>query len=367
MKLIWWTLAVLFSLTAYSQELPVNLNFIKNKNDFNRLQGIVHNQMKEKILKDYSSAAYTFDQKTQALEYLANNKPEILSYEVEFKKEENQNDNKKIKARSIYFVWGYNRAWHGNSDMTFRTDEGSFTIHDAQGVDRPSPFDPNVYFSPTKLSIPQYVMKIGYMFDENFGIELAQDHMKWVFVNDIPYEITGDFSPVLYTDEDDADWPVANTFEEVTESGNATWLAAEHSDGYNYVNASAVFNINVIATKNEVFKLDFRPAVGAGLMIPKTKVMMHRDQMWNWEGLDNRFHIAGYGVHAEAKVRITLYNRFFVEAAARGTYIKVENALVDGSNARLEHTAIPSLQVYGAAGISIPIGKKKKKRKKPVF
>jgi len=94
---------------------------------------------------------------------------------------------------------------------------------------------------------------------------------------------------------------------------------------------------------------------------------MHRDQMWNWEGLDNRFHIAGYGVHAEAKIRITLFSKFFVEAAARGTYIKVENALVDGSNSRLEHTPIPSLQVYGAAGIAIPIGKKKKKRKKPIL
>jgi hypothetical protein len=361
-----WMLAALFSLSAFSQELPVSLNFIKNKADYKSVQNLIHDQMKDKILKDYSSSTYSFEQKTRVLEYLANNRPEILSYEVEFNKSENTDNSEKIKPRSIYFVWGYNRAWHGNSDMTFRTNEGTFTIHDAQGVDRPSPFDPKVYFNPSKLSIPQYVMKVGYMFDENFGIELAQDHMKWVFVNDIPYEITGDFSPVLYTDEENADWPVANNFEEIRESGDATWLTAEHSDGYNYVNASAVFNINVIATKNEIFKIDFRPAVGAGLMIPKTKVMMHRDQMWNWEGLDNRFHIAGYGVHAEAKVRITLYNKFFIEAAARGTYIKVENALVDGTNARLEHTPIPSLQVYGAAGIAIPIGQKKK-RKKPIL
>lgn len=66
---------------------------------------------------------------------------------------------------------------------------------------------------------------------------------------------------------------------------------------------------------------------------------------------------------AEAKVRITLYNKFFIEAAARGTYIKIDNALVDGSNARLEHTTILSLQVYGAAGIVIPLGKKKKKER----
>lgn len=363
MKIYLWIITALFSVTTYSQELPANLDFIKNETDYKYIQNLIHQKMKDSIIKEYSSMNYSFEQKTRILEYLSNNRPEILSYEVEFNNSGNENQEKKIKARSIYFVWGYNRAWHGKSDMTFKTNEGTFTIHNAEGVDRPSPFDPAIYFNPAKLSIPQYVMKVGYMFDDNFGIELAQDHMKWIFVNDIPYEITGNFSPVLYTDEEGADWPVANTFEDIRDSGNSTWLAAEHSDGYNYVNASAVFNINVIATKNEVFKLDFPPAVGAGLMIPKTRVMMHRDQMWNWEGLDNRFHIAGYGVHAEAKVRITLYNKFFIEAAARGTYIKIENALVDGSNARLEQTAIPSLQVYGAAGIAIPIGKKKKKKK----
>lgn len=358
-----WIAATLLSVVSNAQSLPANLNFAKNKTDFSYVQNQIHEQLRKKIIKDYSSSAYSFEQKTRVLEYLANNRPEILSYEVEFDKNQNDELNKNIKPRSIYFVWGYNRAWHGSSDMTFRTNEGSFTIHDAQGVDRPSPFDPAVYFNPSKLSIPQYVMKVGYVFDETFGIELAQDHMKWVFVNDIPYEITGDFSPVLYTDEDGSEWPVANTFEDVRESGNTTWLAAEHSDGYNYVNASAVFNINIVATKNEIFKIDFRPAAGVGLMIPKTRIMMHRDQMWNWKGLDNRFHIAGYGVHAEAKVRITFFNKFFVEAATRGTYIKVENALVDGSNARLEHTPIPSLQVYGAAGIAIPIGKKRRRRK----
>jgi hypothetical protein len=359
--------SAIFSLVASAQDLPINLNFIKNKNEYSKIQNQIHEQMRKKIIRDHSSSMYSFEHKTRILEYLANNRPEILSYEVEFNKDENHNTDKKVKPRSIYFVWGYNRAWHGKSDMTFRTSEGNFTIHDAEGVDRPTPFDPAVYFNPTKLSIPQYVMKVGYMFDENFGIEFSQDHMKWVFVNDIPYEITGDFSPVLYTDEEGEDYPVANSFEDIRNSGNATWLHAEHSDGYNYVNASAVFNINVVATKNEIFKVDFRPAVGAGLMVPKTKIMMHRDQKWNWEGLDNRFHIAGYGVHAEAKVRITLYNKFFIEAAARGTYIKIDNALVDGSNARLEHTAIPSLQVYGAAGIAIPLGKKKKKRKKPIL
>ena len=246
--------------------------------------------------------------------------------------------------------------------MTFQTSEGTFTVHDAQGLDRPTPFDPAVYFNPSKLSIPQYVVKVGYMFDEKWGIELAQDHMKWVFVNDATYEVSGDFSPTVYVSEDGQQWPVAQNFDQIKESGNMTWLGAEHTDGYNYVNVSAVYNLKVYETKNEIFRIDMRPNAGFGLMIPKTRVFMHRDQMWSWKGLDNRFHVAGFGAHVEAKLRLTFFRNFFVEAAARGTYIKITDALVNGTNDRMWHAPIPSLQLYGAAGFSVPLGKKKKRK-----
>ena len=42
-------------------------------------------------------------------------------------------------------------------------------------------------------------------------------------------------------------------------------------------------------------------------------IFMHRDKMWNWEGIDNRFHIAGYGAHIESKFRFTFFRNFYVQ------------------------------------------------------
>jgi hypothetical protein len=356
-------LLFLISFQALGQVFePTNdLNFMRNTDEYQRVRGEIHEVLKAKILNEISIMSPQYKQMQQ---FLSTNQPEIITREVEFE-ETQKNGKKTINPKNIYFVWGYNRAFHSNSDMTFKTSEGEFTIHNAQGVDRPSPFGMNEYFNPVNLSIPQYVVKLGYMFDEKWGIELAQDHMKWVFVNDIPYEVSGDFSPTLYVTEDGEQWPVAQSFNDIKNSGNMTWLQAEHTDGYNYVNISAVYNLKVYATKNEIFRIDLRPNAGFGLMIPKTRIMMHKDQMWEWKGLDNRFHIAGFGAHVEAKVRLTFFHNFFIEAAARGTYIKIENALVNGTSDRLEHTPISSLQLYGAAGFNIPLDRKKK-RKKPM-
>jgi hypothetical protein len=62
--------------------------------------------------------------------------------------------NKKPRIHQIYFAWGWNRDYHSNTDVKFTTPDGTFTIHDTHSTDRPSPFDPKIYFSPSTLSIP---------------------------------------------------------------------------------------------------------------------------------------------------------------------------------------------------------------------
>lgn len=336
------------------------LAFMKDPKAYKEMQDQVHKQLKEEILSNISIMRHDYKEINQ---YLNTIRPNIITQEVEFEEIKDGNTSK-IKPRQIYFVWGYNRAFHSNADMTFHTEDGSFTVHNAQGVDRPSPFDFDTYFNPAKLSIPQYIVKVGYMFNESWGIEFGQDHMKWVFVNDIPYDVSGNFDATVYAVEEGQEYPTAMNWDDVQNSGNMTWLGAEHTDGYNYVNLSAVYNLNVIKTKNEVFSLDIRPNAGIGIMVPKTRVFMHRDEMWSWKGLDNRFHVAGFGAHVEAKVRATFFKYFFVEAAMRVTHIKITDALVDGSGARMEHAPITSRQFYGSAGFNIPINGRKKKKKK---
>lgn len=275
------------------------------------------------------------------------------------------NDAGKPLFHEIYFAWGYNRNWHTKSDMTFTTADGTFTIHDAHGDDRPSPFDPKVYFNPASLSIPQYNMDIGVMFNPKWGLEASMNHMKWVFDNSRPYEMTGEYNRTVLINNPNPQygWDLATpvSFTEAKQRKDASFLNAEHSDGYNYASVGLVYRANMFETKNKKFAIDARFGAGAGLMIPKTKVIFHQDQLYNFHGLDNKFHIAGGGVHADAGIKFTFFNSIFFQAVTRGTYIKVKDALVDGSEARLEHEQpIASVQVMGQLGYAYTFKNKKK-------
>jgi hypothetical protein len=270
--------------------------------------------------------------------------------------------------QEIYISWGYHRGYHGVSDVQFKTPDGTFTVHDAFGKDRPTPFTFKEYFNPGYFSIPQYNLEIGFMFNSKWGIELQHDHMKWVFDNKRPYEMSGEYNRLVAVKKDDptADWDAIEMvpFSVAKARKDASWMAFEHTDGYNYPSIGVVRKFDLYSNKKETFAVSGLVGGGVGLMIPKTKVMFHQNQMWNWEGLDNKFHIAGGGAHLNAKLRVTMLTRFYVQAVARGTYIKVKDALVDGSESRMEHLQpISSIQFIGQIGYIHQL--KKKSPKKP--
>ena len=264
----------------------------------------------------------------------------------------------------FYVMWGYNRARFTDADSTFKTQDGTFTIHQAHANDRPSPFDPKVYFNPTELSIPQYNLTIGYFFKPRWAVEVGQDHMKWVFDPNRTYEITGNYSPTVYVDGPNG--PVAQTFDQVKATGNATWLHFEHTNGYNYPFVALIYQVPILSTKNKAFAIDARFGAGAGFFVPQTSVWIHRDAPYTWKGFDNQFHIAGGGGHASAALKFTFFDRVFLLATARGSMIKVSDALVDQSGARLSQAPISAIELMGQFGYTFKLDGSKKKKKAPL-
>jgi hypothetical protein len=257
----------------------------------------------------------------------------------------------------VWFAWGYNRDYHSKTDVKFTTKDGTFVIHDAVGYDRQSPISIK-YLSPTKLTIPQYNLEIGVMFNEKWGMDFHMDHMKYVFDNSPSYEITGDYNHQVVTNTG----PVS--FSTAAANHDASWLRLEHTNGYNYASVGAVYNQNLFETKKKKFAIDARFGAGAGLMIPKTEVWIMQDQPIVRYGIDNKFHIAGAGVHGDMRLKLTFWNSIFLQASTRATYIKIKNALVDGADARIEHLQpMGSFQIVGQIGYQYTFDKKKKKKR----
>lgn len=265
------------------------------------------------------------------------------------------------KKRMIYFTWGYNRNFHSKSDATFTTNSGTFTIHDAIGYDRPSK-DILDYVVPSRIPIPQYNLRVGYVLNEHWDIVAGLDHMKWVFQNQFKYEVTGEYNQTVFVPHESGDPALLTglTFDQVKETGDMRWLHFDHTNGYNYAHLGAIYKSNLFSSKNGDFKIDTGLGAGAGLMIPQTTVKYHQGTWWNWQGVDNNFHVAGFGGHAEAKLQFE-YKKFFIEPIVRGTYIKINNALVQESGEKLEHTPIGSVQFIVQGGYKIPLSQRKRK------
>lgn len=256
--------------------------------------------------------------------------------------------------QEIFISWGFNRALHTNSDMNFTTPEGNFTVRDAVGKDRQSPFSIRLYLFST---VPQYNVDIGVMFNSKWGMELNINHMKWVFDRTLPYDIDGTYQhDVVLADN------TLVPFEEAKQRRDASWIKVEHSDGYNYESISAVRNINVFHTRENRLALDARVAAGVGFMMPKTKVDLQQDAVGNFFGSDNPFHITGAGMHADLKARLVFYSKFYLQGTVRGGVAQMNDVLINGRDypGRIGFSQpISSIQLIGQIGYIHTFNKKR--------
>jgi hypothetical protein len=263
----------------------------------------------------------------------------------------------------FYVMWGYHRGKHSRSDITFKTPDGTFTMHNVRGVDRPSK-ELTTYLDPTQMSQPQYNLRFGYMITDKIAIEIGTDHMKWVIDMSENYELTGEYNRPFWHGT------TSFTLDELRAAGYNPPIHLEHTDGYNYVNAGVVYYQNLFTSVNKRWSMDAGIGAGFGGLVTKTNIYIADGLDGSVRHNDNQFQIAGYGLHADARLRISYRTRdgkhFFLMGTGRGVYGKVTNApFLDNYGGTIEHSGMTSRQLGIMGGVSIPVfeGKNKKKKK----
>lgn len=234
--------------------------------------------------------------------------------------------NKKGKG-SFYFSWGYNRDWFSKSDLHFKNTSGDynattgnydsydFTIYDVKAKDRPGFRD----ILRTDLTIPQYVYRLGYYFNDkhDLGIEINFDHAKYVMVGWQTLHVKGN----VLGHEIDKDTLVSPD----------TFLHFEHSDGANFLMLNAMKRQHLLVSKNKKLWLSGIVKAGAGVVIPRTDVTLFGQR------LNNRFHVAGFITGVETGIRIDAFKHLFLEYTAKGAYANYMNVLVIGAGKAHHH------------------------------
>ena len=230
-----------------------------------------------------------------------------------------------LKSKTVYFSWGYNKDWFSKSDLHF-SDNGApdpgnksditsydFTIYDATARDRPGFKE----ILKTDLTIPQYVYRLGYFFNEKMGIEINFDHVKYVMNDFQTLRVKGTING-QYIDQD-------------TTISPHDFLRFEHTNGANFLMFNLMRREQLLHSKNNKHKLSAIAKVGAGVVIPKTDVTLFGKRV------DNRFHIAGYCAGVEAGLRYEAYKYIFLEYTGKGVFANYTKVLTVGSGKANHH------------------------------
>lgn len=212
-----------------------------------------------------------------------------------------------VKKGQMYLYWGWNNGWYTNSNIRFSGTDYDFTLKNVAASDRQSLFSINKYFNPVYATIPQYNVRLGYFFKNNWDLSIGTDHMKYVVNQGQTVKINGSKMNSL-TDYDgeyeNEDINIAQDF-----------LQFEHTDGLNYPNVE-------LRRHDELFsfnKISINSFLGlvTGILLPKTNTTL-----LNKERYDD-FHLSGYGLAIVGGIKLIFFDLFFLQTEFKEGFINM--------------------------------------------
>jgi hypothetical protein len=216
------------------------------------------------------------------------------------------------KKGNFFVYWGWNRSAYTASDIHFKGSDYDFTLQNVIAKDRQSPFNFKTYFSPTKLTIPQYNFRFGYFLRDNYQLSIGADHMKYVMQN----YIDGNYQNVGIDGQISNSGTIYDgTYTNDTINLSPDFLLFEHTDGLNYENIEIRRFDVLFGRKN--FSLSANEGIGIGVLIPRTNTTLLNNARYD------EFHIAGYGTGIVLALSATFFKHFFIQSEWKGGFINM--------------------------------------------
>lgn len=244
-----------------------------------------------------------------------------------------QNDSEKTRTKGLYLNWGYTKAVYSKSSIHLRNRTGSgrdnnydFTVYNVTAHDRP---DFKKINDVVNMTIPQFVIRLGYQLNRKWTIEMSYDHTKYVVDDYQVARVKGDIDGV----------PI----DEMRVLDPYTFLHFEHTDGANFWMLNAVRQFNLYEPSHR-FLLSWVVKPGAGVVFPRTDVTLFGHE------LNNNWKVAGWIAGLETGFRIQFLRHGFFELVARGSYANYVNAFVLGKGHGKASHHFYAAQLTGALG-----------------
>lgn len=219
----------------------------------------------------------------------------------------------------FFISWGGNRESYSKSDVTFTGKDYRFTVADMRAHDKPKGWHID-YINPTKMTIPQTNLRLGYFFSDHYSVAIGVDHMKYVMTQDQTANVTGTINLPASDPGSVFNGTYNNTPVNFTDE---QFLTYEHTDGLNYINTevsrhddiSKLFKIG----NTDKIQVNLTEGVGFGVLYPKTNT-----KLLGKERHDD-FHVSGFGTSLKAGLNITFFKYFYIQGELKGGYINMHD------------------------------------------
>lgn len=239
----------------------------------------------------------------------------------------------------VFANWGYNRAQYSVSNIHFEGPGYDFILHDVTAADQPKPFSFAVYLDPRDLSLPQYNYRVGWFLNDKWSFSVGMDHMKYVMTQDQSVRITGSISCTRsqqYAGSEEHQVILSEDF-----------LIYEHTDGLNLVSADADHYDRLWGSPSRKHALFLTEGAFIGPVIPRSDVRLFG------EGINNKFHLAGYGAGVQIGGMAVFWDRLFLRAAVKGGYIELPDVLTTGTDEDRARQRFWFVEEYAVLGVLI--------------
>lgn len=252
---------------------------------------------------------------------------------------QDSNEQKPGKKGEFYFQWGYNRDWYSKSDIhIYRQDPDpsksyDFMLYDAKAQDKPDMWR---WWQVDRLTIPQYDVNFGYLFNDNrdLGIEVGWNHLKYVVT---PYQnihVQG----TIHGNPIDQFQPLYDSMVHI-----------QHTNGNNYLLFSLVKRQKLLDGK--YIHLSAIAKAGVGPMISYTIDKIFGDYDPGY------FHYHGMIYATSLGIRATLKKHFFVQTDMQFGFANYTNTRLGHEHLGISTQHFFSYQWTYELGYSFQIGK----------
>jgi len=204
-----------------------------------------------------------------------------------------------------YFSIGTNKEYWAPTNITVSQPSlgNNFTVYSVQGHDAPAGAG----------EAPQFNVRVGRFFTENFGMELSLDHSKY-FTN------IGQTAQVIGT--------IGGLPVNASSQLSNTFFSEVLHNGANHVMVDAVYRFPLIGKTNETLSVAGIVKAGVGVMLPHTSdtilgnpVDVGTKSFDNLIGLHNGWwQLNGWTTGAELGFRVVLFKPVYLELTDKVAY-----------------------------------------------